>query len=171
MTCTTRREAKANNERFYFTGKPCKQGHVASRYVATRICCDCQRQQDRQNYKKNAKHRNALSEMYKADKKSALARAEKHWRTTNRGAVRAARARQGAARLLRTPSWANSHLIRDVYEDCETITNISRMYGGPTYVVDHIIPLRGRDVSGLHVHNNLQLLTADENTAKSNHWK
>jgi hypothetical protein len=167
----TRQLANDQASRFYFTGKPCKQGHVSPRYAATRICQACQQRQDKQNYEKNAKYRNQLTQVYKAERKTKLAADEKSWRTINRGAVRAARARQGAIRSLRVPSWANAQQIREVYEDCETVSNISRMYGGPTYQVDHIIPLRGKNVSGLHVEYNLQLLTTDENASKSNHWE
>lgn len=36
--------------------------------------------------------------------------------------------------------------------------------------VDHIIPLKGRQVSGLHIETNLRIIPAQENVRKSNKW-
>lgn len=57
----------------------------------------------------------------------------------------------------RVPSWANLEAIKEIYNNCPD-----------GYHVDHIVPLRGDLVSGLHVENNLQYLLAEENIKKSN---
>lgn len=41
---------------------------------------------------------------------------------------------------------------------------------GIRFEVDHVVPLRGRSVSGLHVPHNLRLLTRQENMAKGNRY-
>lgn len=46
--------AKENGERFYFTGKPCKEGHISNRYVTGNECVDC-KVQDRINNKQRIK--------------------------------------------------------------------------------------------------------------------
>ncbi len=62
-----------------------------------------------------------------------------------------------AAKIRRTPSWADIEAIKKFYDACPS-----------GYQVDHIIPLRGKNVSGLHVLENLQYLTEKENLSKSN---
>ncbi len=59
--------------------------------------------------------------------------------------------------LDRTPPWADLEEIAEFYANCPI-----------GYHVDHIIPLRGQHISGLHVISNLQYLTQLENLKKSN---
>jgi hypothetical protein len=63
--------------------------------------------------------------------------------------------KRNAAKLQRTPPWADLDAILQIYSN--------RPDG---YEVDHIIPLQGELVSGLHVPSNLQYLTKSENSTK-----
>jgi len=59
------------------------------------------------------------------------------------------------------PKWADLDAIQDVYLEA-------------TYMqlhVDHIIPLKGKTVCGLHVWDNLQLLDPSENKRKGNRYE
>jgi hypothetical protein len=62
-------------------------------------------------------------------------------------------------KICATPKWANLAKIRKIYAECPE-----------GYEVDHIVPLAGRTVCGLHVEHNLQYLTPRENQAKKNKW-
>ena len=64
----------------------------------------------------------------------------------------------------REVSWANKKKIKRVYELCKMISEDT----GAMHHVDHIIPLIGKNISGLHVHTNLQILPASENFKKNN---
>lgn len=63
-----------------------------------------------------------------------------------------------ASKLQRIPLWADLDAIGQVYAEAQQ----------KGLEVDHIYPLRGKLVSGLHVENNLQLLTKSENSSKGN---
>lgn len=69
------------------------------------------------------------------------------------------RAGMRAKKLDRTPSWANLDKIKEIFKNCPK-----------GYHIDHIIPLQGKLVSGLHVENNLQYLTGEENLKKQNKY-
>jgi len=94
---------------------------------------------------------------YKANSEKIKANIVK-WQKANPGKVSARVAAHHASKLQRTPSWANLTEIEKIYIDARN----SGMH------VDHIIPLRGKLVSGLHVPTNLQLLLPIENMNKSN---
>lgn len=69
--------------------------------------------------------------------------------------------------LLRyaTPPWKNNNKINGIYEKCRQLNDLA---GFIKYHVDHIVPVKGREVCGLHWHENLQILTAKENQTKRN---
>jgi hypothetical protein len=63
-----------------------------------------------------------------------------------------------------TPKWVNRNEIQAVYVECRRRSADS----GIPHHVDHIIPLRGKGVSGLHVPWNLRVIPAVENLRKGN---
>jgi hypothetical protein len=72
--------------------------------------------------------------------------------------------RAGAA--LRAPVWANEEKISEKY--CEALR--LQQETGIRMSVDHVIPLFGELVSGLHVPENLQVIPFVENARKSNQY-
>lgn len=75
----------------------------------------------------------------------------------NKGIFTAKTAKYRASKIQRTPLWSETEAIKQFYLNCPK-----------GMVVDHIIPLQGTEVSGLHVLENLQYLTPKENASKGN---
>ena len=62
------------------------------------------------------------------------------------------------------PKWADANEIKSVYAKCFELNK-----GGTVrYEVDHVIPLNGKLVSGLHIATNLRITKASDNRKKSN---
>ena len=89
------------------------------------------------------------------------------WNKANKGKKNALTKKREAAKLQRTPKWLSKDqfkAIEQFYIDASYLT----YYTGTNFEVDHIIPLQGKHVSGLHVPWNLQILTESENAKKHN---
>lgn len=102
----------------------------------------------------------AVGKQWYNDNKEKSLEASKAWRDSNRHKSNAIGANYRAAKLQRTPRWADMGEIQKVYDNCPE-----------GHHVDHIIPLQGEKVSGLHVESNLQYLLASENASKGNRYK
>lgn len=110
------------------------------------------------------------------DKVNAKAR---RWRERNAEAARVRRAqwsrdnpdkqnaliaKRRARKLSATPVWADHTLIEAVYAEAQQ----RQQETGVPHHVDHIVPLAGKYVCGLHVHYNLRAIPAAENYSKGN---
>lgn len=91
------------------------------------------------------------------------ARAKK-FRDENPAKVRAYIIERRKGRKLATPAWADFDAINKIYKQAKRLEKID----GIKRHVDHVIPIMGKAVCGLHVAENLQILTAQENIAKRN---
>lgn len=73
--------------------------------------------------------------------------------------------RQQARRAKRCVSWADRSAIRAIYRDAA-----ERRARGERVHVDHIIPILGKRVSGLHIAENMRIIPATENIRKGNRF-
>lgn len=115
----------------------------------------------RKQYQKENKDKRKL---YLEENKESIKITRDIWRSCNRDKLNASTANRRAAKLQRTAPWSDKVAIRSLYAEARELEKQT----GTKYHLDHIDPLQGDLVSGLHVENNLQILTEEQNCSKSN---
>lgn len=115
----------------------------------------------------NKERRNAdARENYKKNKAAFRAR-DRKWQKANNAYFAAKENKRKSAKLKRTPSWlTETHFaqIQMFYDSAAALTKEL----GIRMEVDHIVPLNDKNVSGLHVPWNLQILSKTDNSRKGN---
>lgn len=184
---TTRAEAKATGAKYYFTGDPCKHGHIAPRKTKG-ACVEClkvewaqaleTRAEYYKEYNKSEAGQKAKKDYYARNRDAVIARAfdrptgekseaKKRYKESNPDlykelvSVRRRRFRDA------TPKWLSAEQKMEIRLKYRLAIEMSRATG-VRYAVDHVIPLQGEDVCGLHVPWNMEVITQDENLKKSN---
>lgn len=92
------------------------------------------------------------------------------WRKANPGKMNAKNARRRAAKFNATPEWLTKKQLLEIEEFYIEAVRLTKETG-IKHQVDHKEPLQSKDVCGLHVPWNLQILTAEENIRKGNKIK
>jgi len=133
------------------------------------FCKECSKkakQQWKENNKNKVRDYDRKWQEQNKDKKSAN---YKRWQQNNRGTVNAYNSKRRADEKTATPSWADLDKIKSLYNVAHYFDWISG--GFVKHHVDHIVPLRGKNVCGLHVEHNLQILIDKDNLRKSNNYE
>jgi hypothetical protein len=183
----TRAEAKAIGATHYFTGEPCKHGHIAPRKTKG-ACVECLKVEWQQSADKRADYfrqynqredvRERKHEWYQDNRDQVIAAAstrpahvkreyQEAWKERNLLWVRADTKARRRKHRCATPPWLTQRQkaeTRELYKVAITMSKTT----GEQYVVDHIYPLRSEVVCGLHVPWNLRVITQQENLGKSN---
>ncbi len=153
---------------------------IAKKGLRQTKCKLCTNQYTRSNHAKNASKISAAKKDYYMDNQAHILAQRKQHYADNTDAVKQrnyaykkenhayyigkVKERQ-MSKIKRTPVWADKERIQSYYNVCAFFNEVN---GYAKYHVDHIIPLQGKTVSGLHVHNNLQVIPAKENLSKGN---
>lgn len=184
---TTRAEAKKTGSKYYFTGQPCKHGHIAPRKTKG-SCVECLKVEWSQanitradyfaKYNKSKAGQQAKREYYERNKETVVARAQsrtiasknaykkKHKQENPEYYKALTNARRRRFRQA-TPKWLSAEQKLEIRLKYRLAIELSRRLGVP-HAVDHIVPLQGEEVCGLHVPWNMEVITQEENLKKSN---
>lgn len=176
--------------------KPCRNGHLSVRYVCSGACWACQDArrakyrstpkgkelesiQRAKTYHSNPEKFKERARNWNKDNPGVAGALSKKWRSKNPEKVksysalyvrenRSTKSRLAAAYSARKKramaSWADQEQIARIYAEAERIS----IETGIAHEVDHVVPLKGKLVCGLHVENNLQIITKTENRRKYN---
>jgi hypothetical protein len=143
--------------------------HTELDHFAKSLCKLCYDKQYRETHKaevknymrswqqKNKDAANAQKLAWAKANPEKVKETKKKYVSRNLHIYRAQCAKRHAAKMKRTPIWADLNKIKEFYLNCPEGME-----------VDHIIPLQGENISGLHVLENLQYLTPTQNRTKNN---
>ena len=153
------RKRKEINERIGKSCTVCKSfkaleefpKNIASADGYNTMCIECRREYDRVRYE---------------TKGHSIRERVKRYRQLNLPKVNAADAARIKRRKFATPDWLSAIQWAQIEEFYE-LAAAKTMQTGIDHHVDHIVPIKGKKVSGLNVPWNLQLLTAQKNMRKS----
>ena len=154
----SRQEALATGARRYFTGKPCYKGHVDFRRVKDSICVQCAKEKYLASQERNIAR---LREYRKAFPERVQERLRTYYENNRPKFYALNQIRRAICRKAQ-PAWVDTKALSKIYAECLDLSART----GIKYHVDHIIPLKGKGVCGLHVPWNLQIIEARENLSK-----
>lgn len=191
----SRSEARESSKTRYFTGKPCKRGHIAERKTCSASCIECSGISDARWKKTNVKKCSAQKRVWCGNNREKVRAIKKKWNAEHDKDGQKVRSRrwylanqekankqqsEWAKRNpeLRTATAAKYRASKlkqmPKWANVEKIKEIYKQARtmtestGIVHHVDHIIPLQSDIVSGLHVEANLQILYGKANQSKGN---
>lgn len=150
--CQKRIAAKEAGERFYSNGKLCKHGHESFRYTSNGHCVECDVTKAKQ---------------YRKDNPEKIKLVNKKWNASNKHKKVFYERKRQASQIQRTPDWLTKEHLNQIEQYYFVAKDLTQRTG-IKFQVDHIVPLQGEQVSGLHVPWNLIVITQEENIRKHN---
>ena len=176
MRAGPRAAAKAKGERF-FVGKPCARCSGEKRYAVNGDCVSCSVSKNKKWMTENKAARKQYEKKYRVENAERIKewqKSESRIASVKRSSVKAIAKGKASwiAMMSRMRAWNRIAKWDDELTDfaCREAHELARMRDrctGVKWSVDHIVPLKGKRVSGLHTWNNLQVILLQNNRLKS----
>jgi hypothetical protein len=126
-------------------------------------CRPCAAAIGRESRAKNRARSNEASRRWAAKNPDRWKEIIRDWHRRNPGYATAKVMEREAQKLRATPSWMDPERVEAVYALARKCRD-----EGMKVEVDHLVPLRGRTVCGLHTHDNLAVVERRDNMSKGN---
>ena len=146
--------------------KTCKRG--IHQYPEHHKCClACNRIKTKEYHLKHKDQVREQERAWRAANQDHYKATKRSYNLANPGILNAKNAKRRAAKIKATPQWVDRCVLEDI-KQFYVLTKELQWLSDPTdpLEVDHIIPLQGENVSGLHVPWNLQILPRSSNRVK-----
>lgn len=190
MEIITRQQAKEIGAKYYFTGKPCKRGHLSNRDTLKAMCVDCYKEYKKQNpeiyknsyknwYEKNRPIALEAMKNYAKENKDKIKSYYNNWKKENLELVREnarkyarnnpdkvrANTAKRRARIFNSEGQYSKEDINRIKTEQNHLCNICSIDVSVKYHVDHIYPI---SKGGKNVAENIQILCPTCNLKKGN---
>ena len=166
---SSRNDALAIGAKRFFTGKPCKHGHVSPQYTNGGNCVECKR------IAKNKYRENNIERLREYDreyvKRNAIRRKENtaRWKKNNPEKRSIYRSKRRASERNALPHWLSENQGKEIGKIYALAKWMSAVIDADFHV-DHIFPMASDFMCGLHVPENLIVLSSEDNLSKNNTW-
>lgn len=141
-----------------------RQRHPEKVKAAQKAWRENNREYDRARKERWREENPEYGKQWIAENAARMSELRKAWREQNIHRLLARDARRRAAKRNATPPWADNERIVQMYADAQVLSAEL----GVKFEVDHIVPLQGKLVCGLHWEGNLQIIPANDNRKKAN---
>lgn len=173
-----RLQARERGDKLYMPDAPCSKGHTAMRRVDNGSCVECLSENNKRFVSENTasinarrrQHRAENKELYELKKQSPgfIQNVKRQIeRRTKSGHAAFVRMTDRMKKLCRLTNW-DQEFTEFVCKEAHHLARLRDKCTGQKWSVDHIAPIKGRNVSGLHVWYNLQVIPMRQNRLKHN---
>ncbi len=167
LVVVTRDEARKARLVRYFTGEPCKHGHIAERLTRDGFCTECKRIRRAAYTAERGSEENANRAAYYQQHRAAELARKVRYNLEQRALRTATENKRRARKLNAIPPWYGE-LGELVMEEAADLTFLRWEQTGIAWDVDHMIPLQARRATGLHCAANIQVIPSTMNRRKHN---